>query len=170
MDCGALYQAGLAMGRAQMLGVRRDPQGVTELQEAIGHLRELGLEEEAQELEALGDFISAPVVSCHINSIQAQVKLPSQHAFDAGINLGNAHESAWGTHRSDVQRVIMRLKAGHQHLSQITPLEDSEENAVETVIEDLQSLLEAGPAGAKSLPEFKSRIGELVSHLGDGVR
>ena len=109
------------------------------------------------------------MVSCHINSIQAQVGFPDQHAFDAGINMGNAHESAWGTHRSDVQRVIMRLKAGHQHLSQLTPLQETEEEAVLSVIEDLQELLSSGPEGAKSLPKYKSRIGELVSKLTESV-
>lgn len=166
MNRVSLFEAGLAMGRAQMLGVRRDPAGVEELARAITHLKSLGMEEEAYELENLGSYITAPAVSGHINSIQAQVKFPDQHAFDAGVSLGNAYESAWGTHRSDVQRVVIRLQAALQHLALLSPDEEAEiiEQA-DTIIEPLREILKGDVQAAKQLPRHKPRIGSLQGSL-----
>lgn len=169
MDRNALFNAGVALGRASILGVRRDAHGCEEIKKAAGHLRSCEMASEAEALETVGDYVTAPVVNCHINAIQAQVHYPDQHAFDAGVNMGCAYEIAWGKHVQDVRRVMQQLKAAQQHLLALE-LEDEPEIArsVDEVLGSISQL--AAPAGAANLPDHKAMIQHLSESVGQLVQ
>ncbi len=130
MDRGALFHAGYALGRAHILKIVRNGAGQTELKKASQYLTNCPLPQQAKDAshwERQWRRAMADNIRHLIEHTQEKVKLPDQHALNAGINLGWAYETAVGEQIEDVTKVVQNLRNLRAHLVALAPAGMTEE-------------------------------------------
>ncbi|MGM0385103.1 MAG: hypothetical protein ACQERF_03860 [Actinomycetota bacterium] len=172
MSDTALFDAGLALGRARILAIRSEgtttvsPASVTDLlQRAALHLRQAGREVAAARAAQAAATPTNKVVEATRKAIQGDIAEPPIHALNAGIQLGWAIETCYGMQRQDVDHVVGNLEMCGKHLTSLGVNAAIANRLVESVRSPIVNLNSSLFPRPRELPQHKPRVEKLATDL-----
>jgi hypothetical protein len=173
MNRTALYDAGVALGRAHVLKMYGQappagaPAGPSELVKASTFLLQCGRSEQAAAVGRLAQKWKTLEVSnleFEIALTQREVDYPDLHAFSAGVRLGQAQLTAFQGVTPGVKAVVEHLDAAKAHLVAL-PAKGAVAGLIDRVRNNIQALLNPPRPNPRDLPAHLSEIVSLQTRL-----
>jgi len=109
-------------------------------------------------------------VSNALYTVQGSLSGTSEHAYNAGVNIGWAIETCVGRQTADIHKVLESLRTALAHLIAGGSNKASVTRTINMVINPISNLVNAQHPKPQELPQHKSRVDALRTKLRSFVR